>query len=42
MSEDVSSQFKRMLLNVCYSLMAGGITMSLNNCPLDKHALYRQ
>ena len=33
MSEDVSSQFKRMLLNVCYSLMAGGITiliMTLN------------
>lgn len=27
MSEDVSSQFKRMLLNVCYSLMAGGITV---------------
>ncbi len=27
MSEDVSSQFKRMLLNMCYSLMAGGITI---------------
>ena len=27
MSEDVSSPFKRMLLNVCYSLMAGGITV---------------
>lgn len=27
MSEDVSSQVKRMLLNMCYSLMAGGITI---------------
>lgn len=27
MSEDVSFQFKRTLLNVCYSLMAGGITV---------------
>ena len=34
MSEEVSSQFKRMLLNLCYSLMAGGITiliMTLNS-----------
>jgi hypothetical protein len=27
MSDVVTSQFKRMVLNVCYSLMAGGITV---------------
>lgn len=27
LSDTTSSQFKRMLLNVCYSLMAGGITV---------------
>ena len=27
MSDNVSPQFKRMLLNGCYSLMAGGITV---------------
>ena len=27
MSDVVTAQFKRMLLNVCYSLMAGGITI---------------